>query len=460
MNRNIKDKKIVIIGLSRSGYAAAILALKHKAKVYVSENSDNKALRAKAKILIKKKARVELGGHNPEFFKAADFFITSPGVKNKALPIVWAKKNKVKIYSEIEFASWFCPAPIIAITGSNGKTTVTTLLGKVLKQAGKKIVVCGNIGNPFSGEYLKFKKADFIVLEVSSFQLEYIQWFKPCLSIILNITQNHFDHHRDMADYAKAKAKILLNQDKTDFTVLNAADNLLREIAKKAKARVLFFSRDKNLPRLAAEDLNCCLEKEKFMVQVDKNNKFDFALNALKIKGEHNQENVMAVSLAAKALGINNQAIAAVLSRFKGLEHRCEKVAGINGISFINDSKSTTVDATDKALSVFADKSVILICGGRDKGSNFAVLEKKLKQKVLCVIAIGEARQKLLTAFSRFSPVLTADSLNQAVRIAFKQAKSKQSILLSPMCASFDMFDNFEHRGQVFKQIVQGIIKK
>ncbi|MBU1044874.1 MAG: UDP-N-acetylmuramoyl-L-alanine--D-glutamate ligase [Candidatus Omnitrophica bacterium] len=460
MNRNIKNKKIVIVGLSRSGYAAAILALKQKAIVYVSENSDNKTLREKAKILIKKNAFVELGGHNSEFFKDADFFITSPGVKNNALPIVWAKQNKIKIYSEIEFASWFCPAPIIAITGSNGKTTVTTLLGKVLKQAGKKVVVCGNIGNPFSGEFLKFKKADFIVLEVSSFQLEYIQWLKPKLSIILNITQNHFDHHHDMADYAQAKARILLNQDKTDYTVLNAQDNLLRKIAKKTNAKVLFFSRNKKIPQLADQDINCYLDKEKFIIRIGKNSKFAFALNDLKIKGEHNQENVMAVSLAAKALGINNQAIAAVLSRFKGLEHRCEKVASIKGICFVNDSKSTTVDATDKALSVFLDKSVILICGGRDKGSNFSVLEKKIKQKVFCVIAIGEAKPILISAFSPYTQVITADSLKQAVQIAFKQAKSGQSVLLSPMCASFDMFDNFEHRGQVFKQIVQGMIKK
>lgn len=460
MNMDIKNKKIVIIGLSRSGYAAAILALKHQAKVYVSENSDNKSLRQNAQILTQKGVFVELGGHNPEFFKAADFFITSPGVKNTSVAIVWAKKNKVKIYSEIEFASWFCKAPIISITGSNGKTTVTTLIGKILKKAGKKVIVCGNIGNPFSGEYHKFKKADFIVLEVSSFQLEYIKWFKPKVSIILNITQNHFDHHSNMADYVKAKLKIFSNQDKQDFVVLNAQDLKLKKQADKINSKVLFFALNKNIAQPFNSEVNSYAEKGKLIVTVEKNKKFYFDLSDLKIKGNHNIENAMAACLAVKALGIPNESISDVLKSFKGLEHRCEKAGLIKGISFINDSKSTTVDATDKALSVFLDKSVILICGGRDKGSNFSVLNKSLKQKVFCVIAIGEARQKIISAYSELTNVLTADSLEQAVKIAYSQAKDGQSVLLSPMCSSFDMFDNFEHRGRVFKQIVKAIGKK
>ncbi|MFH1061619.1 MAG: UDP-N-acetylmuramoyl-L-alanine--D-glutamate ligase [Candidatus Omnitrophota bacterium] len=457
---DIKNKKIVIIGLSRSGYAAAFLALKHQAQVYVSENSDNKSLRQKAKILNKKGVFVELGSHSPEFFKAADFFITSPGVKNNSPALVWAKENKIKIYSEIEFASWFCQAPIIAITGSNGKTTVTTLIGKILKKAGKKVIVCGNIGNPFSGEYRKFKKADFIVLEVSSFQLEYIKWFKPKLSIILNITQNHFDHHPSMADYAKAKAKIAVNQNKQDFIVLNAQDSWLRKLGEKVNSRVLFFAQNKLITQLPNRAMNSYSENKQMIVALAKSNKFSFDLNQLKIKGNHNLENAMAASLAAKALGISNAAIKGVLKNFKGLEHRCEKVGLIKGISFINDSKSTTVDATDKALSVFLDKSVILICGGRDKGSNFSILNQSLKQKVSYVIAIGEAQQKLVSAFSEFTRVLTANSLSRAVKKAYGLGKPGQSVLLSPMCASFDMFDNFEHRGRVFKQIVKELGKQ
>jgi len=459
MNINIKNKKIVIIGLSRSGYAAALLALKHKAMVYVSENSDNKNLREKSKILIKKKVAVELGGHTPEFLKGADFIITSPGVKNNSLPIVWAKKNKIKIYSEIEFASWFCEVPIIAISGSNGKTTVTTMLGKVLKKAGKKVIVCGNIGNSFSGEYLKFKKADFIVLEVSSFQLEYIKSFKPKISILLNISQNHLDHHCSMADYILAKSKIFQNQDDQDLAIFNGNDDVLRRVAKKSKAKNLFFSGNKNLLQLKSLNMNCYSQKEKLMVNIEKISKFNFILDDLKIKGSHNIENAMAVSLAAKALKIDNQSIAYVLSKFKGLEHRCKKVADKKGISFINDSKSTTVDATDKALSVFLDKSVILICGGRDKGSNFSVLKKRIKQKVLCLIAIGDAQEKLILAFSGSTDIIVADSMQQAVKVAYKLAKPGQNVLLSPMCASFDMFDNFEHRGLVFKKIVKGMIK-
>lgn len=457
---DIKNKKIVIIGLSRSGYAVAILAANHKAHVYVSEKSDNKSLCQKAKILNKKGVFTELGKHSTAFFKDADFFITSPGVKSNCPAIVWAKKNKIKIYSEIEFASWFCKTPIIAITGSNGKTTVTILIAKMLKKAQKKVVVCGNIGNPFSGEYRKFKAADYIVLEVSSFQLEYIKWFKPYVSVILNITQNHFDHHEDMADYTKAKAKIFKNQTSNDFLVLNAGDSRLKKLAKKSPSKILSFRQDKNMAQIPNSYAKAWVENNEFVVYIGKNNKFDFCLDDLKIKGDHNIENAMAASLALKALKVKNEAIGGVLKRFKGLEHRCEKLSMINGASVVNDSKSTTVDATDKALSVFCDKSVILICGGRDKGSNFSLLNPRLKKKVSAVIAIGEAQEKLVSAFSKYVEVKTANSLKQAVKIADGIAKPGQTILLSPMCSSFDMFDNFEHRGRVFKQIVKEMSSK
>jgi UDP-N-acetylmuramoylalanine--D-glutamate ligase len=459
---DIKDKKIVIVGLSVSGYAAACLAAAKKAKVFVTESADNKLLRQKAKALRQKGVETELGRHSVEWIKQADFIVTSPGVKPDALPIKIANKYKIPIYSEIEFAGWFCKKPVIAITGSNGKTTVTTLIGKILKKAGKKTVVCGNIGNPFAGEYKKFKTADIFVIEVSSFQLEHIRSFKPHISIILNITQNHFDHHKDFKEYAAAKARIFENQTGKDFTILNFDDKNLRKLAVKTKAKVLFFSGLSNPNNQCIKNSQATAHFNDGNIEIYSRRKkvFSISCDRLKIKGIHNIENAMAVGLCAKALNIENKTICSVLASFKGLEHRCEKVASIDRVDYINDSKSTTVDATDKALSIFKDKSVILICGGKDKGSDFTVLKPNLAQKAEYLIAIGKAKPKIIKAYSDIVKVKTAKTLEQAVSLAKKLAKPKQNVLLSPMCASFDMFDNFKHRGRVFKQIVEELRKK
>ena len=460
--KEIKNKKIVILGLSRSGYAAAILAYKKKASVFVSEILNNKEMRAKAKDLKKRGICVELGGHTDKFFKGVNFFVTSPGIKSNTFALDWARENKIEVFSEIEFASWFCPAPIVAITGSNGKTTVTTLLGKVFKAAGKRVVVCGNIGNPFSGEYERIKKADVVVLEVSSFQLEFVKSFRPRVSVILNITQNHFDHHRNMSEYIGAKANILKKQRKSDVSILNFNDNKVFALRNKTDARVVFFSMSskalKNHSKISG--CGCFYDKEQVWMASKGIKSKLFHKSDLKIKGDHNIDNAMAVFLAARAMKVGKKTIISTLKKFKGLEHRCEKVANWKGINFINDSKSTTVDATLHALSMFRDKSVILICGGRDKGSDFKIIRTQIKKKACLLICVGEAKTKIAEVLNGYAQVKGAQDLKDAVDIACAAAKKEDTVLLSPMCASFDMFESFKQRGKVFKKIVKDVCKR
>ncbi len=459
---NIKNRKIVILGLSRSGYAASILAAKKKANVFVTEVLNNREMQSKAEALAKQGICVELGGHTENFLKDADMFITSPGIKKSSWALIWAKKNKINVFSEIEFASWFCSAPIIAVTGSNGKTTVVTLLGEVFNAAGKNVVVCGNIGNPFSGEYRKFKNADVIVLEVSSFQLEFVKGFHPRVSIILNITQNHFDHHRDMREYVRAKANILKNQLKTEVSILNFDNKRVLALSKDTKADICFLSMHrKNIKTyLNVASHGCFYDKaQAWIIKKGKEHRI-FNRSDLKIRGNHNIENAMAVFLAAMALNVPEHTITRALKNFKGLEHRCESLGCFKGIEFVNDSKSTTVDATCKALSMFGDKSVVLICGGRDKGSNFKAIRSKIKKKVALLICIGEAVSKISKALKGSTLIKKGEDLQEAVDIARLNANKGDTVLLSPMCASFDMFESFKQRGKVFKKIVRNIYKK
>lgn len=460
--RDIKNRKIVILGLSRSGYAAAILAAKKKARVFVTEVLNSEEMRAKAEDLAGQGICVELGGHTEEFFKGADFFITSPGIKSESSALIWAKKKKIDVFSEIEFASWFCKAPIIAVTGSNGKTTVVTLLGRIFRTAGKAVVVCGNIGNPFSGEYNKFKKADIVVLEVSSFQLEFIKSFHPRVSIILNITQNHFDHHRDMREYVRAKANILKNQKKSDISILNLDDSRVFKLRKYTNAQIFSFTMSsKNIKsHLKNSQCSCFYDKSQVSMQRRDRRNYLFNKKELKLEGDHNIANAMAAYLGARAMKISKTAIMRVFNSFQGLEHRCERLGCYKGVNFVNDSKSTTVDATLKAISGFRDKSVVLICGGRDKGSDFKIISSQIKKKVSLLICIGEAKSKINTAFRGDTVIKNAKNLQEAVNMACLRAEKKDTVLLSPMCASFDMFESFKHRGKAFKKIVKDMRKK
>lgn len=407
-----KNKRVIIVGLARSGLVCANLLYDLGADVSITDNSDTELTRANLLRLKSKQIKVELGRHTQEFMRDKDLMIISPGVTGDALPVIWAQNFETPIISEIELAGDLCPATVIAVTGSNGKTTVTTLIGNMLKAKGERVFICGNIGDPFSGEVEKIKDGDFVSLEVSSFQLEWVHKFKPKISVILNFTTNHLDRYKNMQQYLKVKKRIFMNQDKTDYLVLNNEDPVVRELAKETGAHVVYFSKTKGI-----------------------------------------NPNQAAVLTVGTILGINKEIICKVLKEFKGIEHRMEYVAEINSVKFVNDSKATTVDSTIWALKNIAGP-VVLIAGGRDKGVDYSIILDLGRKKIREMLLIGEARGKIKSVFKGFLPIEEAVTLEEAVRKAYFKARPGDCVLLSPMCSSFDMFSNYEERGRCFKKAV------
>jgi UDP-N-acetylmuramoylalanine--D-glutamate ligase len=414
-----RNKKITVAGLGRSGFASALLLNELGARVRLTDRGTSEILHSRAGELRAKGVAVELGRHSRDFIKGAELLVLSPGVDSQSQVVVWAQDLAIPIISEIECAYILCPSRIIAVTGTNGKTTVTSLIYEVLKAAGKRVHLCGNIGNPFIAEVGKMRPGDIVCLEVSSFQLERIQRFKPQIALILNFTPDHLDRYKTIEDYLNAKKRIFMNQDAGDYLVLNYSDSLSSDLAREAKAQVIYFNRQRNS--------DC---------------------------------NRLAVAKVAEILGISKQAISSAFSNFKGIEHRLEYVGEVKGIKFINDSKATNVESVSWALRNL-NMPLVLIAGGRDKGADFVSLQDLIISKVKFLILIGEARQKIRKAFIKTAalPICEADSLEEAVGIAFKQARPGDCVLLSPMCASFDMFANFQERGDCFKRTVRELIR-
>lgn len=411
-----KGKKITVVGLARSGLFCAGLLSELGAKVLVTDNQDNDYTRANRSRLSTQGISVELGGHTQGSVEGADLLVVSPGVENKSLPVVWARERGIPVLSEIEIAWMLCPSTVIAVTGSNGKTTVTTLIGKVLEASGRRVSVCGNIGTPFCSVVRSLGAGDYVALEVSSFQLENIRTFKPRIAVILNLTPNHLDRYSSMEEYAEAKKRIFMNQDEADCLVLNAEDALLDKLAGQARAKTIFF-------RCAGSGLN------------------------------PNQAAVLAV---AGIVGIDSGVTRRVLADFRGIEHRLEYVDEIGGVTFVNDSKATTADSCLWALRNTAGP-IVLIAGGRHKGIDYRMVRDEAARKVKRVVVIGEARQKIADAFSDLVPVEEAATLQEAVVQAFNRAQRGDRVLLSPMCSSFDMFSSYEERGRVFKEAVRAL---
>lgn len=413
----LKDKKVVVAGLGRSGVASAILLKNNGARVFVSDIKDDIDTRKNKENLGRYAIEVELGKHSPYLFENADLIVVSPGVKYDAKCLNWARAKNIPIISEIELAAGLCPAAVIAVTGTNGKSTTTALIGEILKSAGRKVHICGNIGKAFCGEIAKIAKDDIVSLEVSSFQLETIVNFKPKVSVILNFNRNHLDRHKDLEEYLSAKKRIFMNQDKGDWTVLNKDDPAIRNLACETQAEVKFFE------------------------------------SLLNINGLRLNANQAAALRVSELFNVACEDALGAISNFKGLEHRAEFVDTISGVDFINDSKATTVDSCAWALSNIY-KPVILIAGGRDKGADFISVRDLVRRKVKTLILIGEAREKIKDAYKGITPIIEAQTFKQAVYTAGNIACEGDCVLLSPMCASFDMFRDYEERGRVFREIV------
>jgi len=444
---DLRNKKVTVVGLGNSGLGASLLLLEKGAIVSVTDNGDSEDVIKNARILKAKYINVEIGGHSESFLGGTELLIVSPGVENTSLPIRYAEDKNIPIVSEMELGYFFTKGTIAAITGTNGKSTVVSILGNILKNAGQKVNVCGNIGKSLSGEAGKIEKSTVVVLEVSSFQLERITSFRPKISVILNVTDDHLDRHQDFEEYLHYKTRIFENQKAGDITIFNYDDPNLRRIAKSKsiRSRVFYFSRKEKVK-------GAYLDKGELKISLSgRQGKSLFRLDGVFIKGAHNEENILASSLVANFLGIKPGAIGEGVKGFRPLAHRFEKVGAVSGVDFINDSKATNPDSTYKAL-LSMDRPCILIAGGRDKKLSYEKVLPEMKKAVKSVVLIGETRKKMREAFGKFVKTEEADSLESAVLRAYKAASPGDSVLLSPMCSSFDMFRDYKHRGDVFRE--------
>ena len=444
---DIKNKKISIIGAVRSGLGAAKLAKQLGAIPFVSDSGSEEKLTASIEFLKNEKIEFEVSKHTEKVFNC-DLMVVSPGVPSDAEVIKNAKSRSIKTISELEFASTFCKANIVGITGTNGKTTVTSLCGYLFNECNKKTYTAGNIGLAFSEIATETKENDFVSLEISSFQLDLIDKFKPKVAMILNITPDHMNRYENSIEkYASSKLRIFENQDENDFLILSKDSDLLNQYFKKSKSNIFFFSTKNKVSN------GCFLENDE--VKFVKNDVIEFSCKTsdIFIKGEHNIQNAMAVIIAAKIFNLDDDKIIDALKSFKGVEHRLELVRVIEGIKFINDSKATNVDSVIVALKSF-DEPIFLILGGQDKGNDYLMIEDLVIEKVKKIYAIGSSAEKIFNYFHSKVKTEIKNDFNEVINTAISEAREGDVVLLSPACASFDMFDNYEHRGKVFKQIV------
>ena len=445
---DLNNKRVLVVGLGKSGVASALFLKKHGARVTVSDTKSGDELRNEIPVLLDHGITVETGGHGDRTFRGQDLIVVSPGVPVDAPPLVQARALGESVIGEVELAAQFLPGPIVAITGSNGKTTTTTLAGEIMTAGGLPTLVGGNIGTPAISLAERANPETVIVLEISSFQLETIQTFRPKIAVVLNVTPDHLDRHRTFEVYANAKARIFENQQGNDFAVLNADDPTCVTMAKRTRAQVFWFGRQKEVQQGAwVRDGNILFRDAAGQREI-------LQVSEIPLKGAHNLENVLAAVCAGILMGCAPEKIRQAVRDFKAVEHRLEFVATIRGVDYYNDSKATNVDATIKALESFP-ANIHLILGGKDKGSDYTVLNDLLRQRVKRVYTIGAAAAKIESQIK--AEVVHAETLENAIRKANAAAQPGDVVLLAPACASFDQFKNYEHRGQVFKGIVRGL---
>jgi UDP-N-acetylmuramoylalanine--D-glutamate ligase len=446
--------KVLIVGLARSGVAAANLLAAQGRRVTATDIRAEVQLEEFTKQLLPD-VDVVAGGHPAHLFKDVELVVVSPGVPLSIEPLLKAREAGVEVIGELEL-SWRAieDIPVYAVTGTNGKSTTVTLLDLMMKKSDRRSFLGGNIGTPISEELAKrangrlhTEDMDCIVAEVSSFQLESIVHFRPHVASVLNITPDHMDRYDSMEEYRQAKGRIFLNQTERDFLVLNADDPetmKLIEPARKLNVQVSFFSRIKEVDGIFLKGETVIYGGEPL-----------FYASEIGIEGVHNLENAMAASLMALLAGCEPKDIREVLKSFRGLEHRCEFVREINGVRFVNDSKGTNVGATIKSIEGFRKEPLVLIAGGRDKKGDFNKLAEAARGRLKKAVLIGEASEKMKNALDRIVECEYASDLGDAVMKGFDSASSGNVVLLSPACASFDMFSNFEHRGEEFKRLVR-----
>lgn len=452
---DFNNKKIIVIGAGISGIAAAKLAKKLGASVTLSDNKDISQIKYDLSELKALGVEIVFGRQSIELLKTADYLILSPAVPLHIPLLDEAGRLGIKIISEIEFAWYLAKAPIYAVTGTNGKTTTTTLLGLLMKEIYDEVGVGGNIGVPLCEEVLRIGDKGCTVAEVSSYQLESSHFFNPHIAVVLNVTPDHITRHGSMEVYQKTKEKIFANQSKDDFLVLNYDDPRTRDMAKRANSTVMFFSHEDNLPEgTVAIDGKLVVKWHNEIHDICR-------IDEMKIKGSHNVENALAAASAAFLAGVSAEQIADVLKTFPGIEHRIEPVKMINDVVYYNDSKATNTDAAIKALETFPG-DIVLIAGGHDKKTDLTDFMKLASQRVNKLILLGDASARFKEAainngIPSDSIFEVGYSMEKAVKLAHQLAHSPQVVLLSPACSSFDMYDGYEERGRDFKKIVNSL---
>jgi UDP-N-acetylmuramoylalanine--D-glutamate ligase len=449
---DVRGKRVLVVGLGKSGVASALFLEKRGARVAVSDAKSQEQLRHEIPLLLDHGISVETGQHGERTFRDQDLIVISPGVPFDVPQLVQARALGIPVIGEVELASRFLKGQIVAITGSNGKTTTTSLAGEILAAGGRKALVGGNIGTPAITFVEDATDDTWVVLEISSFQLETIESFHPRISVVLNITPDHLDRHGSFDNYAAAKARVFENQGPGDFAVLNADSEPCVAMVSRAKAPVYWFSRFKQVERGA-------FTQKEHIVWRDNNREREIMPSSeISLKGAHNLENVLAAVCVGVLAGSEPAQIRRAVSEFKAVEHRLEFLANIRGVEYYNDSKATNVDATIKALESFPGR-IHLILGGKDKGSDYSVLNALLKERVKRVYTVGAAAAKIESQVQG-TEIVSARTLEAAVKRASESAAAGDVVLLAPACASFDQFDSYEHRGRVFKDLVRQLASR
>ena len=445
----LKGKKVLVVGLGKSGLAAALFLRRQGAHVTVSDIRSAEALAKDIPALLDEGINVEAGGHGLLTFRRQDLIVVSPGVPLDTPELVQARNLGRPIIGELELAARFLKGHILAVTGSNGKTTTTSLIGEILEKSGLRTQVGGNIGVPVVALIEESADDTWNVLEVSSFQLETTEQFHPRIAVILNITPDHLDRHGTFENYALAKERIFLEQTHEDYCVLNADNPRAAAAAERAKSSVYWFSLKHAVEQGAWVENNNIV----FRTSADSATQTVMPLSAISLKGDHNIENVLASVCAACLAGAAVDSIRKAVEEFKAVEHRLEYVATVNGIDVYNDSKATNVDATAKAIAAFPG-NIHLILGGKDKNSDYTELNDLLRARVKAIYTIGSAAHKIESHLRGVVPIHSCETLDKAVAAIAHAAHPGDVVLLAPACSSFDQFENYEQRGRVFKQLV------
>ncbi|MBI2988773.1 MAG: UDP-N-acetylmuramoyl-L-alanine--D-glutamate ligase [Deltaproteobacteria bacterium] len=442
----LQGKKVMVLGLARTGSETARFLVRKGAEVLVSDCRSEAELKRETEALSGLPVRFLLGGEEAAWLEGVELLVASPGVPAGNPLLRGARQRGIGVISEIELACRFLTAPLVAITGTNGKSTTSTLVGEMLEASGLKVFVGGNIGAPLIG--FVGDQWNWGVVEVSSFQLEWVEQFRPGIAVLLNLTEDHLDRYPDFASYCEAKERIFHAQTGADVAVLNRDDPLVWPIRKRIRSRPVSFG--------WAEVPEGVYATSSEIIWRGKNREESFSLARVKIQGVHNVENLMAAIAAAKSAHVSAEVIQRVMEEFPGLEHRLEFVREKDGIRFYNDSKGTNVGAVVKSLASFS-APVVLIAGGIDKGGDYRILEDEVKRKVKKLVLFGMAKEKIRTALGHLSDTAVVESLEAAVQEAYRTARPGEVVLLSPACSSFDMFQNYAERGKVFKTLVQGL---